>query len=218
MNNKEVKSNIVSKLVNNNVGVNSKISYAQSKFSLLHPQKNNDKKIILSGIILITLIIIISIVLFFLSNNDKLEKDKKKDKSLYEETYDNLKFKEDNSLNKLYCTKNVVSEKNNMSTKKIEIYYFKNDQLVTSIFHTYIVLEDKYMDYYNSIIDSYSKSLEDDYNYSNVKTDLLSKDNTLLVTILVDNVLNNENIYKISNFDGYNEAKKALIDSGFACK
>ena len=215
MDTKGVKSNIVNELITNNAGVNAKISSATGKLNISNQKdsNNNNNKIIISGIILILFVIIISVILFVLYN--KKEEKYEKSKTIYEESYENINFKENKDLKKIYCKKDNIIDKNNTKAERIEIYYFNDEKLVTTIFHTNITSNgnDK-----TAIIDFYSDILEEDYNYKNVKTDLISNDENILVTVFIDNTSTAENLYKITNFDGYNNAKKTLTDSGFSCK
>lgn len=215
--NKNISSSIVSNLIND-TNVGAKVTTGiTNKYSKKIGTTKDNRKVIICASVAILLVIIILVVVLLLGRKGPKSKDKEST-SIFDIAYDTMGFKEDKSLKKLYCSKEVSSEDNKeVIDNDIQIYYFKGDDIQTVIYHNDISLTDNYMDYYDTMYKEYDKSLEQNYNYDNVDTNLTKGTNRMLVTIIIYGDRTGDNVLGLPNFVNYDDAKKASIDDGYTC-
>ena len=181
----------------------------------IQKHKINDKKKN-TAIAVLSIMIIIMIVLIILKyRKPKLSNKNKLD--IYEEAYDNLKFKENSNLEKLYCTKNLTIDKNEVDAKEVLIYYFDKGGLETFIFHREIDISDNYMDYYDEMVSQYKKELSNDYSYPNVKSNIVSRKNKILITILTEKS-DSAKALELPKYFAKDAAKNSLNSAQYDCK
>jgi len=172
-------------------------------------KKEKNKLII---IIVIAILLICGVILYIIKNN---KKEYVKD-DIYERAYDNIGFKEDTSLSKVHCYKNI-SNGSEVEDKKTIIYYYNKSNLVTYIIHNEITLSDEYMDYYDEMYNAHKESLEKNYNYRNVRINIEKDKNKILDTVIVTKSTV-ENMYSMPKIYSVNDAKKIANSNGFTCK
>lgn len=218
---KAVESSLVSQIVNTNMqpnnvgGVNStKIENKYGEFFTM----DDNKKVVIGSVVAIILIVLVILIIFLMGFFKKDKEQEPGSKTLYEEAYEQLSFEENTKLKKLTCKKTTTEESMEVNEEETRIYYFDHDEVDAMIFHNDIVLSENYIDYYETMVKEYQKSLKEDYQYDNVKTNIIEKDNEMLITIIADNKKETENKLGAPNFVNYEDAKMTMIDSGYTCK
>ena len=212
---KNIESDIVKSLLSdedNEIGTN---FYTDTESIIISNNKKSDIIKTISIIVLSCMIVILAILIYFKYSEPKSKKVKSKD--LYQEAYNYLKFKEDSKLNKLYCTKEITENTNEVSSKETTIYYFNGSEILTSIYHKEISLSSNYEDYFDEMKKNYEQSLEQDYQYPNVKKNIMSGENKILVTVITEKS-EEENSLGLPIYVNYDDAKQALKDAEYICK
>ncbi len=217
---KDVKSNIVSSIIkenseNYNVGAVEK-SNITSKVMNFTPKNKNDQKVVTIACVVIGVVIVFLAVSLIIRGR-KNEKPNTETESLYDIAYKEMKFKEQDNLKKLTCSKTTTEEGTEIKEEEKNIYYFDGNEIDTIIYHTDITVSDAYMDYYDDMYNAYSKSLETDYKYDNVDTNLTKGKNRLLVTIITYNKREGQNKLGTPSFVNYEDARKSSVDNGYSC-
>ena len=175
--------------------------------------ENNDNKKYLIILFILAIIVIGSIILF-ISLKSKTGPEEPVD--IYERAYSNLGFKENQSLTKVYCTMDY-SNGSEVINKKTIIYYFNNNELTTHIIHNDVILSDTYMDYYDEMYEAHKKSLEQDYNYKNVRVNIEKDKNEILDTLIITKA-SGEKMLELPNINGAEDAKRLANSRGYSCK
>ena len=160
---------------------------------------------------------IIFVIVLNVTKYKKPADEKKISSDLYKEAYNNLTFKEDNKLDKLYCSKDLTENTQEIKSKEVIIYYFDNNEMKTYIYHKEISLSDEYMDYFDETIKQHKNSLSNDYPYPNVKSNIVSNGNKILVTVIT-NKSDDNNAAGLPIYINYEAAKQSLEDNNYECK
>ena len=214
---RNVQSDIVKKIVNSNSKVNANVGTNVVSIADNHniKSKNNiGNIIILSSIIAI---IVILMVLIFSENKKDITDDTVRDKTIFEEAYESIGFEEDLSMKKLSCTRKIPHDNSEIQEQETLIYYFSEDDIEISVYHTNISLSDEYMDYYDKIYNEYVTSLKNDYNYENVDTNIIRRNNQMLVTIITYAKKGENKKLGIQPYLNYEDAKMSTMSNGYIC-
>lgn len=215
---RNVQSDIVKKIVNPNSKVNANVgTNIVSISSDNHTKRKNKVGSIIILAFIIIVIIVLAILIFLESKKDLID-DTIIDKTIFEEAYENMGFEENSSLKKLSCTKKISHDNSGIQEQETLIYYFSEEDVEISIYHTNINLSDEYMDYYDKMYNEYVTSLKKDYNYDNVDTDITRRNNEMLVTIITYAKKEGPRKLGIQPFLNYEDAKMSTTNNGYICE
>lgn len=223
-NNKNSNQKVVSSIVSNIVQANAEDEVGAYKTvgtkSKFYNQLKRDKKkkiiFIISALIIVVVIVLLAV---FLANKKgkNSEISNTADDTLYDKAYKELKFTEDKNLKKLTCSRDITETKE-VTEKDSRIFYFDDSDIKTVIYHTDVNLSDNYMDYYDTMYNEHKKSLDEDYNYPNVDTNIMKDTNRMLITIIIHNDEPGEDKLGVPVYANYDDARKTLVESGYICK
>ncbi len=186
--------------------------------------KNHSKGGNKVGSIIILLFIIITIVSLIILICLDCKKDESSNlstntnKTIYEEAYENMNFREDPSLKKLSCSKKIPNDNVAIQEQETLVYYFFEENIEISIYHTDISLSNEYNDYFDKIYNEHEKSLKTDYDYDNVDTNITRRDNEMLITVITYAKRDGKKKLGIKPFLSYDDAKVAAINDGYICE
>lgn len=215
---RDVQSDIVRKIVNSNPKVNSNVG---TNIVSIVSNRYTKRKNKLGNIIVLSFIIGVIIVLIgFISLESKkgIIDDSQVDKTIFEEAYETIGFKEDSILKKLSCTKKISNDNSGIEEQETLIYYFSEENAEIFIYHTNIILSDEYMDYYDKMYNEYETSLKNDYDYDNVDTNITRRNNEMLVTVITYAKKSGTKKLGIQPFLNYEDAKTSTANKGYICE
>lgn len=179
--------------------------------------KNKKNTKIIYIIVLILVVVLVGVVYFIFTKKTEKDNNVPVENTIFTSAYKKLDFKEDKKLKRLYCSKTNTNEQSQVNDTEYSILYFDdNNEIQTYLFHDYIKLTDEYMNFYDEMYDNYKESLDNDYKYSNVVTDITKGEKEILVTVLTKKS-DDKNTLGLPNYVSYEAAKQEKISEGFTC-